>query len=387
MRNKARFLACAMTGLFVFAGAALARTKLVALPERGATVIRLDNEQATLIEEDRVLTLQKGVNQVDFSWVGVSIDPDSIRLAPMSHPDKVSLLNVSFPPGEAALVWEISSPDAWEEKVRISYLLRGIDRLLTYRAVADKAEKKVDMRSFIVLRNFSGEDFTRAHVILDAAPGFEQSILHEETKQLMHMSLAGVPIEKVWRFDTGLLPWDPKQVDGNVGVPVYYKIHNTAKTGLGKAALDGGKLRLYMDDGRGGSIFAGEDNVNVVPVGEKMEVYVGDSRDLVVTQRKMSERKINVRKNTSGAVVLFDSDEVIEAKIENFKPDPARLVLVQHLPGQWEMKACNLPYTRQDADTFEFEIELPANGKAELKMHYLRRNLRPGLERRSLMKF
>ncbi len=43
-----------------------ARTKLVALPQRDATVIRLDNPAATLIEEERILTLQKGLNKVDF---------------------------------------------------------------------------------------------------------------------------------------------------------------------------------------------------------------------------------------------------------------------------------------------------------------------------------
>ena len=78
--------------------AAQARIKLVALPERAATVIRLDNPAATLIEEERVLTLQKGLNKVDFSWKSVSIDADSIRLTVLDHPDKVNLLNVSYPP-------------------------------------------------------------------------------------------------------------------------------------------------------------------------------------------------------------------------------------------------------------------------------------------------
>ena len=76
------------------------RIKLVALPERAATEIRLDNPMATLIEEERVLTLQQGLNQVDFSWKGVSIDEDSIRLKALDHPDKVTLLSVSYPPGE-----------------------------------------------------------------------------------------------------------------------------------------------------------------------------------------------------------------------------------------------------------------------------------------------
>jgi len=78
---------------------AQARIKLVALPERADTVIRLDNPQATLIEEERVLTLQKGLNKIDFSWRGVNVDEDSIRLQVLSHPKKVKLLNVSYPPG------------------------------------------------------------------------------------------------------------------------------------------------------------------------------------------------------------------------------------------------------------------------------------------------
>ncbi|NOR54215.1 MAG: hypothetical protein GQ536_09035, partial [Candidatus Aminicenantes bacterium] len=107
-----------LAGLITAVLPAEARIKLVALPERGETIIRLDNPNATLIEEVRVLTLQKGINKVDFSWRGVSIDADSIRLVVLSHPNEVTLLNVSYPPNEAALVWEINSKQAWEEKVR-----------------------------------------------------------------------------------------------------------------------------------------------------------------------------------------------------------------------------------------------------------------------------
>ena len=71
------------------------------------------------------------------SWNGVAIDPDSIRLTVLDHPDRVTLLNVSYPPNENALVWELSSTEASQEKVRISYLLTAIDRLITYKAVAN----------------------------------------------------------------------------------------------------------------------------------------------------------------------------------------------------------------------------------------------------------
>jgi hypothetical protein len=312
--------------------AAQARIKLVALPERAATIIRLDNPNATLIEEERVLTLQQGLNKVDFSWKSVQIDEDSIRLQILDHPDNVNLLSVSYPPGEAALVWEISSGGDYAETVRISYLLRNIDRLITYKAVADKPETKVDMKSYLVLRNFSGEDFEEARVLLDYGEAFEQGIDHEETKRMLFLKAPEVPIRKIWTFDAAKLPWDPEQLENqNVGIPVSYRIVNNAESKLGEYALWGGKARIFQEDGHGSTIFLGEDVAPLVPVGEKMELYIGDSRDIVVTQRKMRDSRINLRKNNSQRVILFDTDEIITAKIENFKDGPAALTMIQHI--------------------------------------------------------
>jgi len=379
--KKMKLMAILM--MLVCVGIAQARIKLVALPERAATVIRLDNPQWTLIEEERVLTLQKGLNKVDFSWKGVSIDADSIRLRALDHSDKVTLLSVSYPPNEAALVWDISSDSDYAETVRISYLLRNIDRLITYKAVADKAETEVNLKSYLVLRNFSGEDFDKARVLLDYGEAFEQGIDHEETKRMLFLKAPKVPITKVWTFDAAKLPWDPEKLENkNVGIPVSYRIVNEAKSGLGKFALWGGKARLFQDDGHESTIFLGEDVTGLVPVGEKTELYIGDSRDIVVTQRKMKDNQINLQRNNDNRVVLYDTDELITAKIENFKDSPAELTMVQHIPGQWDMEKCNMEYKRKDAGTLEFEIKLPArteDGPAvkELSMHYHRRNVRP----------
>ena len=381
--NSKEVKAVAVTLLLVSGGIAQARIKLVALPERAATVIRLDNPMATLIEEERVLTLQEGLNKVDFSWKGVSIDADSIRLRTLDHPDKVTLLSVSYPPNEAALVWDIASDSDYAETVRISYLLSNIDRLITYKAIADKAETQVDLKSFLVLRNFSGEDFDKARVLLDYGEAFEQGIDHEETKRMLFLKTDKVPIIKIWTFDAAKLPWDPEKLENkNVGIPVSYRIVNNTESKLGEFALWGGKARLFQDDGHESTIFLGEDVTGLVPVGEKMELYIGDSRDIVVTQRKMKDTRINLRKNKRGDVVLYDTDEQITAKIENFKDSPAVLTMVQHIPGQWDMETCNLKYTKKNVSTLEFEITLPARteeGPAvkELKMHYHRRNVRP----------
>jgi len=367
---------CGLALLILLPSLAEARIKLAALPDRADTVIRLDHPAATLIEEERVLTLQKGLNHVDFSWKGVSIDADSIRLKVLTQTDKVALLSLSYPPEEASLVWEMHAREAVEVAVRIGYLLSNIDRLIAYRGVANLDETQLQLRSFLVLRNFSGEDFDQATIFLSSSQSFPEQIQNEETKQILLFTKPAVPIRKVWTFDAGQLPWDPERLESNVGIPVVYRLENVPKAGLGAFGLWKGKVRVFQEDGHQGTIFLGEDQVQMVPVGERMEIYIGDSRDLVVTQRKMREERVNVRRNKKGQIVLYDTDELIQARLENFKDRAARLTLIQHVPGEWNMEDCNLEYRRRDANTLEFEVDLAPHSHRELVMHYHRRNVR-----------
>jgi len=366
----------AIAGIFLSASISIARTKLVALPERADVVIRLDNPNYTLVEEERILTLQKGTNQVDFSWTGVSIDPDSIRVKIISHPEEVKVISVSYPPEENSLVWQIYSPQPYEEKIRISYLLKNIDRLITYKAIANKDETNVILQSFLILRNFSGEDFSMAKILLDYGETFEKSVSHEETKQMLLFTKQNIQIEKKLTFDARKLPWDPEKVTGNVGIPVTYEIKNEKKSGLGDFALWGGKARVFQDDGKGSTIFLGEDNASFTPPGEKCSLYIGDSRDIVVTQRKIKEIKINIRKNADNQIILYDTDEIIKAEIENFKDAPVMLTLIQNIPGEWDMEETSHQYEKEDANTLKFNVNLKPKAKETVTFHYHRRNVR-----------
>ena len=362
-----------IVGLMVACTAAQARIKLVALPQRDDTIVRLDNPAATLVEEERVLTLQEGINNIDFSWKGVQIDRDSIRLRALSHPEQVRLLSVSYPPGEAALVWRVYSDKAQEEQVRISYLLRGIDRLVAYKAVADKAETKVELKSYLVLRNFSGEDFARAKCLLDYGEAITTGLNHEETKRILFLKKTSVPITKKFTWDAALKPHDPEKVQGNVGVPLEYVITNDKKSSLGENALWGGKVRVFQDDGHGTTIFLGEDREGFTPVGDEMELYIGDSRDIEVTQRQMERKRINIRRNNSGGIVMYDEQVYDRVVIKNFRDTPATLTLIEHIPGQWEqMGQWEYEYEREDHSTLKFTITVPAHQKegVTLNMRY-----------------
>ena len=375
--NPRSFIHYLLAILALSATPASARIKLAALPDRAATIVRLDNPAFTLVEEERVLTLQKGINELDFSWKGVAIDPNSIRLAVLDPKNKIILLNVSYPPNEGALVWHLSTPQAFNARVRISYLLQNIDRLVTYKGVAEQDEGKLDLESYLILRNFSGEDFNSTKILLDYGQAFEKSVKSEETKQLLFFQKPGLPIQKTYKWNAREKPWDPKQLSENVGIPLFYTLYNTAEKGLGGNALWGGKARVFQKDSHGSTIFLGEDTAAFAPVGDKMELYIGDSRDIVVTQKKTVDRMANVRRNKSSDIALYDNEEQIETVIENFKDKPGTIVLTEYIPGEWAMQNNSHPYELKNHETLEFHIDLNPKEKVMLTLHYFRKNLRP----------
>jgi hypothetical protein len=87
------------TLILLIASTAFARIKLITLPVRERVEIQLDHPYATLVEEERIVPLVKGENQVDFSWANTQIDPNTIVfrvIAPAGDkPIDVKVLSVS----------------------------------------------------------------------------------------------------------------------------------------------------------------------------------------------------------------------------------------------------------------------------------------------------
>jgi len=369
------FITLAFTNL-AFTSPAYARIKLVTLPDRENTTVRLDNPQATLVEEERILNLHKGINKVDFSWKAVHVDSDSIRLKIIQHPKDTRLINVSYPPNSQSLVWDIYSPEARQEKIRISYLLANIDRLVSYEAITDKEETKLDISSYMILRNFSGESLGPARFQLDYGEGFEKSINDGESKRMLFYQANQVTISKSFTFDAGKHPWEPKKQQNNVGIPVHYELENSKNNQLGRHALWGGKMRIYQNDGHDGSIFLGEDKPAYTPINQKMKLYVGDSRDVVVTQRKTHHERKNIKRNRNNQIILHDKVETMQVTIENFKDKAATINIIEPMSGEWEIIKSSHTYKRKHQQQMEFNINLPAKGKKTLTYRYIVRNVK-----------
>ncbi len=373
-----RILIAAFIGLLA-ATAAQARVKLVALPERARVVLSLNNPDATLVEEERLITLQKGVNKVDFSWRGVNIDGSSIQVRPLSHPKDVKVLNTSYPPNENALIWEIASPAAQEERVRILYLLSGLTREVTYRAVAEPNEKAMTLRNYLRLHNNSGEDLTEAEVSVGYGAGFKKTIAHEEVLEMLSERIEGLPVKKVLTWDSATLPWDPEYQKATVGIPLNYVLTNDKPHKLGEHTLQPGKVRIFIktkeqpaaegEKAGEGVAFTGEDWAQLTPVDREMKLYIGQSREVKVTQRQTKKDRTNIRRNNNNQDVLWDTDEVFKIEIENFKKEVVNLVLVEHVAGYWKMIENSHPkeFQKKDAFTFEFHLTLPAESTGTKK--------------------
>jgi len=363
--------------LLVLTSAAHARVKLVALPERARVVVSLSHPDATLVEEERILTLQKGVNKVDFSWRDVNIDAASIQVRMLGHPDKVVVLNTSYPPNENALIWEINSPAAQEERVRISYLLAGLNRDIVYKAVAEPDEKAMTLRNYLRLRNDSGEDLTDAEIGIGYGADFKKTIAFGEILEMQSEKIELMPVGKILTWDAASQPWDPEYEKKTIGIPLSYVFTNAAPK-LGAHTILPGKARIFIKTGDSVA-FTGEDWVQLTPVDRECKLFIGQSRDVKVTQRKKKDDKTNIRRNTGNNVVMYDTDEIINIEIENFKKEPANLVIVEHIPGYWKMVESTHEYTKKDAFTIEYRLTLPkestGKNKTVVTLNYNRLNV------------
>jgi hypothetical protein len=365
-----------MVSVILSAVPAAARIKLATLPARERVEIQLDNGQYTLVEEERIVPLLKssaktGNNQIDFSWSNTQINKDSIQFRPLAireegkfrpikkvgDQEEVSVINVAYPPNENALVWEVYAKEACAVKVRVSYLIGNLTRSFAYRALANKDETVLTLKKYIQLRNYSGEEFGRAGVWAGFGPKFTKEVgQQEDIKMLLHR-FTKVPVQKTFTFDWythgQLNPAKPLASK----ILMHYKLINDEKHGMGKFPLQPGKVRIFIQDGRGGEAFLGEDWAKLTPLDGKMRLYLGESRDIVCTRIIQDNKRHPVRGN------LFHQELWIKYEVENFKDKPVTLDIIEQMNrvapeyGASPHGDAEWVYGRQTSKAIEFSYE------------------------------
>ena len=118
--------------LAIFALAAgLAQAKNVDLstvPARqGVQLTIYNSEDLTLVRETRKVSFKPGANPLEFSWANTLIDPTSVQLRFLTHPDKLDVLDTTFPHDKPQMLyWNVQSELDGEALIEITYFTSGI---------------------------------------------------------------------------------------------------------------------------------------------------------------------------------------------------------------------------------------------------------------------
>ena len=303
--------------------------------------------------------------------------------------------NIRFPalPGglitKPTLVWKVDSKSGGEQTARVSYQTHGVvwwsDYNLTLRDTGGKCD--LDLSAWVTLVNHSGGSYPNAQLKLvagdvhrapSAAPqpryeamavrsapandGFSEAALSEyhlytlgrrtdlpsnSTKQLeLFPSVSGIACRK-----------ELVLASGQKNASAFVLFDNDKANHL-SVPLPGGRMRVNQVNANDGSLeFIGEDIIHHTPRNETVRINIGDSFD-VVGERKQTDQKVS-----NGRVV----QESYEISVRNRK-DSAVTVLVRESlnHGEWHIVANNHKYTKRDAITVDFPVEIAANSEAKV---------------------
>ena len=278
----------------------------------------------------------------------------------------------------------------------LSYLTPGLGWRADYVALYNESDAKIDVQGWVTLSNSSGVTYDNAQTLLVAGsplqadagggqpnyyrspqprPTLQQAgtesgnrerlgdyylyplaerttIANLQTKQVSFLDVHGVPAEHGYEFRNRWLgttetPQSAKSI---------YSFSTSAHAGLGDQ-LPAGVLRFYMRDKRGDPQFIGESRIDHTPMGSTLSLATGDAFDVKV--RAVVDKR--TRLNT------FDWQSDMRYELTNSLPRPVTVKLLQEgLWGDSRIAAESRKSTRRSAETAEWAVTVPANGKASL---------------------
>ncbi|MFO0885879.1 MAG: hypothetical protein U0894_17120 [Pirellulales bacterium] len=155
--------------LFVFPVAGRAENvDLSTVPVREGVQLTIYNgEDLTLVRDLRKVTFKKGNNPLQFSWAGTKIDPTSVQIRFVTQPDKLEVVDTTFPHAKPYLLqWQVASEFEGEVGVEISYFTSGIHWTADYVVQANEAETHAQLDGYVRIQNDSGEEYEGAEVRL-----------------------------------------------------------------------------------------------------------------------------------------------------------------------------------------------------------------------------
>jgi hypothetical protein len=203
---------------------------------------------------------------------------------------------------------------------------------------------------------FQQESFSEYHLY---SLNRRTSIFDQESKQISLLNASHFPIRKVYvvngqayYYRTAAQPGAPVKDP----VQVFYKFKNEDKAGLGMP-LPAGTIRVYQQDSRGGSLFAGEDRIDHTPKDEEVSLHIGNAFDIVAERKQTDYKKLSDR--------LYEFE--YEITLRNHKDGPITVEVNEPIGGDWEMVNSTYKFTKTAAFAAQFEVPVEKDGTSILK--------------------
>jgi hypothetical protein len=294
------------------------------------------------------------------------------------------------------LVWMLDS-GAERQKIELTYLTRGISWRADYVFTLSENDALGDLTGWVTLSNETGTSYENASLKLvagdvqrvnedqtvttrhggykraeDKKPQFNEeglfeyhlytlerptTVLDKESKQVTLLEGHDVAVSKHLIFFGAEYYYRGSygQVASNQKVGVYLDIANSAANHLG-IPLPKGIVRVYKADKSGAKQFIGEDAIDHTPRDEKVRIKMGESFD-VVGDRKETDWK---------ALDSCISETAWEVALRNHKDTAEHVEVYEPIGGDWEILTSSQPYVKKDANTFTFDVAVPARGETKV---------------------
>ena len=373
--------------------------------DRNIAVEQIRGEEASTFE-GRLLSTRGGI---------VLAQPDG-TVRTLSHHASVTL--PSLPGGlitRPTLVWDIAASRTGEQRTRVAYQTGGItwwaDYNLVYAEGPGADQCRLDIGAWVSILNQSGASYPDARLKLiagdvhrapappmpsprvmmraaemaaDAVAGFEEKAFFEyhlytlgrptslpdnSTKQIeLFPAASGVRCERTLVYQGGATYMHGTEpllerhlgITGNRKVDAFLGFRNDRDNGLG-VPLPAGRVRVSKLDTADGSLeFIGEDRIDHTPRNEAVLLKLGSAFDVVGERRQTDFRLDTGRKQMS---------EDFEIRIRNRKNVPVRVTVkeVLHRWSAWRVVSASHSWTKEDARTLHFPLEVAADQEAVVR--------------------
>ncbi len=289
------------------------------------------------------------------------------------------------------LVWKLDSNKGGKQNVEVSYQTAGMNWHAEYVALLNKADSKVDLNSWVSLKNNSGTTFNNAtlklvagdvhrvkprqsnrqNVLYDMVMPTQQksqfaeksffeyhiynlqnttTLANNETKQISLFEANDVSVQKKYLYTAGQYYNDTQNK-----VSVIIEFNNSKKNNLG-LPMPKGKVRVYKSDGESVE-FIGEDRIDHTPRNEKLKLKIGDAFDILAKENMIDNKKISNK--------VYQ--QTFSITLTNRKKTDITVDVERYLGLNWEILKTTNKYQKENAQKVLFKIPVKSNSKFTLR--------------------